>query len=87
MLFMRGKAMSGAPIIRGTNQLPKPPINAGMTVFTLMLCGARSFEAVMVRPWMAAHKDIVRSREDPAPSVPDATHDSKRVTRGGDKLV
>jgi hypothetical protein len=26
MLFMRGNAMSGAPIISGTNQLPKPPI-------------------------------------------------------------
>ena len=32
MLFMRGKAMSGAPIISGTNQLPKPPIMAGMTI-------------------------------------------------------
>ena len=31
MLFRRGKAMSGAPIIRGTNQLPKPPNVAGMT--------------------------------------------------------
>ncbi len=30
MLFMRGKAMSGAPIMIGTNQLPKPPISAGM---------------------------------------------------------
>jgi hypothetical protein len=29
MLFMRGNAMSGAPIISGTNQLPKPPISAG----------------------------------------------------------
>ncbi len=32
ILFMRGKAMSGAPIISGTNQLPKPPIRPGMTV-------------------------------------------------------
>ena len=31
MLFSRGKAMSGAPIISGMNQLPKPPISAGMT--------------------------------------------------------
>ena len=31
MLFIRGNAMSGAPIISGTNQLPKPPIIAGMT--------------------------------------------------------
>ena len=30
MLFMRGKAMSGAPIMIGTNQLPNPPISAGM---------------------------------------------------------
>ncbi len=28
MLFMRGKAMSGAPIMIGTNQLAKPPISA-----------------------------------------------------------
>lgn len=32
MLFIRGKAMSGAPIIRGTSQLPKPPIMTGMTM-------------------------------------------------------
>jgi hypothetical protein len=32
MLFIRGKAMSGAPIIRGTNQLPNPPIIIGMTI-------------------------------------------------------
>ena len=31
-LFRRGKAMSGAPIISGMNQLPKPPISAGMIV-------------------------------------------------------
>ncbi len=40
MLFMRGKAMSGAPIISGTNQLPKPPIIAGMTM-----------KKIMIRPW------------------------------------
>lgn len=32
ILFIRGKAMSGAPIIRGTSQLPKPPIIIGMTI-------------------------------------------------------
>lgn len=31
ILFMRGKAMSGAPSIIGTNQLPNPPINIGIT--------------------------------------------------------
>ena len=37
---MRGKAMSGAPIMSGTNQLPKPPIKAGMTT-----------KNTMIRPW------------------------------------
>lgn len=32
MLFIRGKAISGAPIIRGTNQFPNPPIIMGMTI-------------------------------------------------------
>ena len=43
MLFMRGKAMSGAPIIIGTNQLPNPPIIAGMTM-----------KKIMIRPWAVA---------------------------------
>lgn len=32
MLFIRGNAMSGAPIIRGTSQFPKPPIMIGITI-------------------------------------------------------
>lgn len=32
MLFIRGKAMSGAPIIKGTSQFPKPPIIIGITM-------------------------------------------------------
>ena len=32
--------MSGAPIISGTNQLPKPPIKAGITT-----------KKTMIRPW------------------------------------
>jgi hypothetical protein len=32
--------MSGAPISSGTNQLPKPPINAGISV-----------KKIIVRPW------------------------------------
>jgi hypothetical protein len=31
-LFNRGKAISTAPIIMGTNQLPKPPISIGITI-------------------------------------------------------
>jgi hypothetical protein len=30
-LFNRGKAISGAPIIRGINQFPNPPIKIGIT--------------------------------------------------------
>jgi len=37
MLFKRGKAMSGAPIINGTIQLPNPPIIAGMSVKNIMM--------------------------------------------------
>lgn len=32
MLFIRGNAISGAPIIRGTNQFPNPPIITGITM-------------------------------------------------------
>jgi len=32
MLFIRGKAISGAPIIRGTSQFPNPPIITGITI-------------------------------------------------------
>jgi hypothetical protein len=36
-LFMRGKAMSGAPIISGTNQLPNPPKVDGITTKNTMI--------------------------------------------------
>lgn len=32
MLFIRGNAISGAPIIRGTSQFPNPPIMIGITM-------------------------------------------------------
>lgn len=32
ILFIRGNAISGAPIIKGTNQFPKPPIMIGITM-------------------------------------------------------
>lgn len=36
ILFIRGKAMSGAPIIRGINQFPNPPIIIGITMKKIM---------------------------------------------------
>jgi len=32
MLFIRGNAISGAPIIRGISQFPNPPIIIGITI-------------------------------------------------------
>lgn len=37
ILFIRGKAMSGAVIIRGTNQLPNPPIIEGITIKKIII--------------------------------------------------
>lgn len=37
ILFIRGKAISGAPIIKGTNQLPKPPIMIGITMKKIII--------------------------------------------------
>jgi len=36
-LFKRGNAISGAPIITGTNQLPKPPIKIGITIKKIII--------------------------------------------------
>ena len=47
ILFMRGKAMSGAPIMSGTNQLPKPPISAGMTTKKIIDQAMRGDEHVI----------------------------------------
>ncbi|WP_247869811.1 hypothetical protein [Herbaspirillum sp. ST 5-3] len=37
ILFIRGKAISGADTIKGTNQFPNPPISAGMTIKKIMI--------------------------------------------------
>ena len=37
MLFIRGKAISGAPNIKGTSQLPKPPIKIGITIKKIII--------------------------------------------------
>jgi hypothetical protein len=36
-LFNRGKAISGAPIKIGTNQLAKPPIKTGITIKKIII--------------------------------------------------
>lgn len=37
ILFIRGKAISGAPNINGTNQLPNPPIIIGITIKKIII--------------------------------------------------
>lgn len=37
ILFIRGKAMSGAPIIIGTKKLPNPPIIIGITMKKIII--------------------------------------------------
>lgn len=36
-LFIRGKAISGAPNISGTNQFPNPPIIIGITMKKIII--------------------------------------------------
>lgn len=36
-MFIRGKAISGAPIISGISQLPNPPIMMGMTMKKIII--------------------------------------------------
>ena len=59
MLFIRGKAMSGAPIISGTNQLPKPPIIAGMTMKNTMI---RPCAVISTFQWCSAFVEIGAAR-------------------------
>jgi hypothetical protein len=44
ILFILGKAMSGAPIISGTIQFPKPPIIAGITM-----------KKIIIKPWFVTN--------------------------------
>lgn len=37
ILFIRGNAISAAPNIRGTSQLPKPPIKIGITIKKIII--------------------------------------------------
>jgi hypothetical protein len=37
ILFIRGKAMSGAPNIKGTSQFPNPPIIIGITIKKIII--------------------------------------------------
>jgi len=56
MLLRRGNAMSGAPIIIGTIQLPRPPIKAGMTNQKII---SNPWAVMMAFPFIAVGDDGV----------------------------
>ena len=60
---MRGKAMSGAPIISGTNQLPKPPIIAGMTRKKIMMTPCAVVNTLYMFLPASAEPSPLRSKE------------------------
>lgn len=77
MLFIRGKAMSGAPIIKGTNQLPNPPINVGITMKKIISI-AWPVTITLYKWWLYSRKllfgwaNVIRIYKDSAvPATPD----------------
>lgn len=65
-LFKRGKAMSATPSIRGISQLPKPPIEIGMTM-----------KKIMMKAWAVTTTLYRCSSPRKGPTVPN----SKRIKR------
>ncbi len=62
ILFKRGKAISGAPIMIGTNQLPNPPIRPGMTT-----------KNTIIKPWAVIKTFHIWPSGFPAASVRNCT--------------
>src|SRR5215472_5354324 len=84
MLFMRGNAMSGAPIINGTNQLPKPPIIAGMTMKKIMIRPCEVTNTLKVwlswNSWMPGYISSMRMAIDiAAPIQPAMTANTRYI--------
>ena len=77
MLFIRGKAISGAPIINGTNQLPNPPISVGITMKKIISI-AWPVTITLYKWWLYSKKllfgwaNVIRIYKDNAvPATPD----------------
>src|SRR3546814_6169415 len=69
MLFMRGNAMSGAPIISGTHQFPKPPISAGINAHKTM-----TRQCIVTSQFHRLPTGSPQLRKDCTPSHLRATH-------------
>lgn len=74
MLFIRGNAMSGAPIIKGTSQFPNPPIITGITIKKIITkaCAVTTTLKIWSSPrsepgWLSSAR-IMRLR--PVPTIP-----------------
>lgn len=65
-LFIRGKAISATPNIRGISQLPKPPIEMGITV-----------KKIIIKAWAVTMTLYKCSSPKNAPTIPS----SKRIRR------
>ena len=71
---MRGNAMSGAPIISGTIQLPKPPIIAGITMKKIMIRPCAVVNTLnMCASWKICMPGCCSSRRMPIDSAPPIT--------------
>ena len=87
---MRGNAMSGAPIISGTIQLPKPPIMAGMTMKKIMIrpCAVTntSYSCGLGKIWMPGFCNSMRMAID-MHAADHAGHDREHQVHRADVLV
>ena len=87
---MRGNAMSGAPIISGTNQLPKPPIIAGITMKKIMIrpCAVTNTLKVCAswKNWTPGYISSMRMAIDIA-RADDAREDREHQVHRADVLV
>ena len=82
MLFMRGNAMSGAPIISGTIQLPKPPIIAGMTMKKIMISPCAVVNTLnMWASWKNCKPGCINSSRMPIDSTPPTNPPTSANTR------
>jgi hypothetical protein len=71
-LFIRGKAISATPNIKGSSQLPKPPIEIGITI-----------KKIITKAWAVTITLYRCSSASQGPIVPN----SKRISRERDKPI
>ena len=74
ILFNRGKAISGAPNIKGINQFPNPPIKIGITIKKIMTKACAV--TITLYSWSSPSKDpgcpssIRINILNPVPNIP-----------------